>query len=96
VSTQAQNEALASRLEGVLGRGEALHLLLEEPGPLSEALRPCFHGLQHYLADEDIRAKDEKYRQMQENEMLALISLLRTGADPSRVARISFLSPTEA
>ena len=94
MSTQSQNEALASRLEGVLVRGEALDLLLEEPGPLVEALRPCLHGLQHYLADEDIRAKDEKYRQMQENEMRLLIHLLRTGADPSHVERISFLSTT--
>jgi hypothetical protein len=94
VSTQDQNEALASRLEGVLVRGEALSLLLEEPGPLLKALQPCFHGLQHYLADEDIRAKDEKYRQMQENEMRQLIRLLRTGAERSRVGRVSFLSPT--
>jgi hypothetical protein len=96
MSSQAQNEALANRLEGVLVRSEALDLLLEEPGPLSEALRPCFHGLQHYLADEDIRAKDEKYRQIQENEMLLLIRLLRTGAEPSRIRSISFLSPTVA
>jgi hypothetical protein len=94
MSTQAQNEALASRLEGILVRGEALDLLLDEPGPLLEALHPCFHGLQHYLAVEDIRAKDEKYRQMQDNEMRLLIRLLRTGAEPSRVGKISFLSPT--
>jgi hypothetical protein len=95
VQTQDRNDALATRLEGVLARSESLGALLEEPGALLEALQPCFHGLLHYLADDDIRAKDEEYRRMQEDELRLMIRLLRDGADARRLSRIDFLRHTD-
>ena len=47
--------------------------------------------LDHYLDDDDIRAKDEGYRIMQETEMKALIAALRSN-DLERAKRVTFLS----
>ena len=91
---QAYNEQLAARLEGVLAGTETLHALLASPGLLFNALQPCLHGLQHYLADSDIRGRDADYRQMQEDEMRLLIYLLRQAADPATLSKVDFLSRT--
>jgi hypothetical protein len=35
--------------------------------------------VEHYLADGDIRSRDDSYREMQDSEMRKLIALLRSG-----------------
>jgi len=47
-------------------------------------------NVEHYLADADIRARDERYRTMQEAALASLISALRSG-DIAAARRISFL-----
>ena len=48
----------------------------------------------HYLSDEDIRAKDDAYREMQDSEMSKLIELIRAGAPRERLVKIHFLGRT--
>ncbi len=47
-------------------------------------------NLGHYFDDADIRAKDEEYREMQDNEMKKLLHLLRSGK-LEQANRITFL-----
>ena len=54
-----------------------------------------WHGLQHFLADADIRAKDPGYREMQERELERLIGLLQQGAPKEDLRRITFLAPSK-
>jgi hypothetical protein len=53
-------------------------------------IESIWHGLEHFMADADIRAKDRRYREMQEGEFAKLIQLLQEGAPPKKLAR-SFL-----
>ncbi|MBD8530576.1 MULTISPECIES: hypothetical protein [unclassified Massilia] len=85
------NEALAAELQCVLDGMAKLQDVLDNPVNQGDELQSCFHGLQHFLADEDIRAKDGAYRQMQEAEMRKLIRLLRSGADCSLLSTVHFL-----
>ena len=89
-------ELLAQNLQSVLERTLRLEAVLEDPRHQQGPLAACFHGLQHFLADEDIRTRDEEYRRMQENEMRKLIRLLRTGADDATLRRITFLGAARA
>jgi len=52
----------------------------------------CSH-LDHYLSDADIRAKDAKYKTMQDTELAKLKALLERG-DYARAREISFLCKT--
>ena len=47
--------------------------------------------VEHYLSDDDVRAKDAAYRQMQETEMARLVQLLRTGGTRQELLAITFL-----
>ncbi len=87
----ATTEALAQKLEAVLAGALALESVLEDPTNFEGAARASFHGLQHFLADADIRAKDSAYRTMQESEMQRLIYLLKSGANATELSKISFL-----
>jgi hypothetical protein len=87
--------SLASDLEALMLRD-----LTEEDfrrryrsGFTSIVLDAIWHNLEHYLADADIRAKDVKYRAMQDREMLKLIQLLRDDAPMAELQRVNFLSP---
>jgi hypothetical protein len=83
---------LARELQLVLEGEVSLADVLEDPRHvLGRALTACFHGLQHYLADEDIRTADAEYRRMQEGEMRRLIGLLKEGADDAELRRVHFL-----
>jgi hypothetical protein len=93
---QSQRTALACHLEEVLAGKASLEALLRSPGPLSGVIEPCVHGLHHFLADQDIRAKDPEYRRMQENEMATLIRLLHEGASEGQLAKVSFLGVSES
>ena len=46
-------------------------------------------GLEHFLADADIRAKDAGYREMQLRELDRLIKLLQEGASNEELGQIS-------
>src|SRR6218665_2889760 len=87
----ATAQRLADQLQLVLDGQLSLDDLLEQPANRGDALNSCFHGLQHFLMDEDIRAKDLAYREMQEHELRKLIALLRSNADVERLAKIHFL-----
>jgi hypothetical protein len=83
--------ALADQLQRVLDGVIQLEDVLEDPDNQGEYLEGCLHGLQHFLSDDDIRAKDADYREMQETEMRKLIALLRSGADRRVLSKIHFL-----
>lgn len=87
----ATAKSLAQKLEAVLAGSHALECVLKDPANFEGPAKAAFHGLQHFLADADVRAKDSAYRTMQEEEMLKLIRLLKSGADATALSRISFL-----
>ena len=89
-------ELLARDLQSVLEGITPLEAVLDNPRHQQGALPACFHGLQHFLADEGIRAKDQDYRRMQEEEMRKLIRLLLAGADDVTLRRITFLGAAGA
>lgn len=84
-------QVLADQLQDVLDGLKMLDDVINDPVNAGDPLASCFHGLQHFLADADIRAKDVEYRQMQETEMRKLIQLLRIGADGKALSKIHFL-----
>jgi hypothetical protein len=91
------SETIASDLEAVLrGTLSGRDFGLRYGGSVRESplLAATWGGLQHYLADADIRAKDERYRTMQDAEMSKFIRLLWQGAPLAELARISFLGAT--
>lgn len=73
----------------------SLQSLLADPENFQGAASATFHGLQHFLADADIRAKYSDYRSMQEQEMKKLIRLLRSGADAKALEKITFLGVSD-
>jgi hypothetical protein len=60
----------------------------------SVVLNAVWDNLLHYLDDADIRARDESYRDMQDDELRKLIKLLRGQAPVADLRRISFLAET--
>lgn len=86
-----ERRRLAEKLEGVLSGTIDLNAVLHDAPSYGESMKHCYHGLQHYLADSDIRAKDPTYRSMQDSEMLKLIALLRSDVDPTMLSRVSFV-----
>jgi hypothetical protein len=78
---------------GHLGEGEfrARYMRVDGPGFLAHV----WDGLEHFLADADIRAKDDGYREMQEEELGRLIDLLRAEAPAEQLRRITFLGPSK-
>jgi hypothetical protein len=58
-------------------------------------LQAVWHGLQHYFADADIRAKDADHRRMQLQELERLIQKLEAGSSPRELGRIGFLGASE-
>jgi hypothetical protein len=52
-------------------------------------------SIEHFLSDSDIRGKDTHYREMQEEEMIKLIKLLRSGRINDARA-ITFLHKSKA
>jgi hypothetical protein len=89
-----------------IGLADALELLLQgrlTPGEFrtrhpshrtSNELEPVIANIEHYLADADIRASDERYRTMQDATLASLISALRSG-DIAAARRISFLGRSD-
>ena len=75
---------------GELGEHDFRAKYMHASGPAF--LPHIWDGLQHLLADADIRSKDQGYRQMQEQELERLIGLLQEGAAMEQLRRITFLS----
>lgn len=69
----------------------SLQSVLDDPANFKGPASATYHGLQHFLADADIRAKDSGYRTMQEREMQKLIRLLNAGADADALAKTTFM-----
>ena len=88
---QSSAKHLAEQLEGVLAGSVSLESLLARATDFGAPMSSCFHGLQHFLVDSDLRQTDAGYRAMQESEMLKLIQALRSEAAPSNLERIHFL-----
>ncbi len=86
-----KSESLAEKLNGVLEGVVLLDSVLADSTNFAGLTESCFHGLQHFLADADIRARDGSYKTMQENEMRRLIGLLKSGADSIMLATVTFL-----
>jgi hypothetical protein len=59
--------------------------------PTSTVVDAIRGNLEHYLADADIRARDPRYRTMQNGELLKLIGLLREDAPIVELRRVNFL-----
>jgi hypothetical protein len=85
------NSGLAQKLEAVVAGVLSLESVLADPDNFEGAAKASFHGLQHYLSDADIRAKDSAYREMQYGEMQKLLRLLKSGAGAEALAKITFL-----
>ena len=90
-----EQHRLAEQLEGVLLGNVDVNALLEEPSWFAGSTAACYHGLQHYAADEDIRRRDVEYSGMQRSEMRKLIALLRSGANSTQLERITFLGESK-
>jgi len=88
---QSKSSDLAMYLERVLERESSLEQLLRSPGSMAMVVEPCAGNLWHFAADQDIRDRDPGYRDMQERAMRRLIELLREGASPEELAKVSFL-----
>ena len=69
----------------------SLESVLDDPTNFEGPAEASIHGLQHFLADADIRAKDSAYQAMQVREMQRLIRLLKSGANAQDLAKITFL-----
>jgi hypothetical protein len=89
------NAGLAQKLEAVMMGTLALESVLADPANFSGSSGASFHGLQHFLADADIRAKDCTYREMQFGELQKLIRLLNSDADSESIAKITFLGVSD-
>jgi hypothetical protein len=85
------NSGLAQKLEAVVAGVLSLESVLADPAHFEGAAKASFYGLQHFLADADIRAKDSAYREMQYGEMQKLIHFLKSGAGAEALAKITFL-----
>jgi hypothetical protein len=82
---------LAEDLMRVLDGDMEVSEVLRNRERYGEAFEHCQHGLQHYLADEDLRTKDSSHRAMQEAAMERLIGLLLTDAPNEELAAETFL-----
>jgi hypothetical protein len=60
----------------------------QSASPLGQAI---LANVEHYIADFDIRAIDQRYARMQEREMARLIRLLRESAEEELLRKIRFL-----
>ena len=90
-----QRGKLAEDLEAVLSGITDLNAVLDDAPSFGEPMRHCFHGLQHFLADADIRAKDPEYKSMQYSEMRKLIHLLKSDAGPAQLEAVHFLGQSK-
>ena len=53
-------DMLAGDLERVLNGTASLEKVLDDPAYADNPLTSCFHGLQHFLLDAELRAKEQR------------------------------------
>jgi len=83
---------LADALEALL-RGVLTEEQFRRQNPTRTAgrdLEPVLANIEHFLADADIRARDPRYKAMQEGAVSKVITALRSG-DVNMARHISFL-----
>jgi len=88
-------EQLASSLQQLLeGRlsADEFEAQWREPMIGAPGFDRVWAYLEHYLSDGDIRARDERYRRMQDGAMVELIARIRSGAGADELAQITFLA----
>lgn len=83
-------QSLESYRDGNLLGNELLELWESVISELSE-FRPIYYNLYHLVSDEDIRQYDEKYKNMQINQLEMLISGLQNNESIEKLKQISFL-----
>jgi len=84
-------EQLANDLERHLHGAIDAHFIREQYGNAdNREISALMSSIEHFLSDSDIRAKNTTYCKMQEEEMMKLIKLLRSGKI-NDARRISFL-----
>ncbi len=79
-------------LNGKINKEEIKDKYFSEPS--GNAYDDFIDNISHFLSDQDIREKDNEYREMQENEMIKLVHFLRTG-QIDKAKQIHFLGKTE-
>jgi hypothetical protein len=82
---------LKGLLKGKLSREDFRRNLARHPRHISDLI---VGNIDHFLDDGDIRARDPKYKKMQERELQKLISLLEGNGSEEKIRKISFLAPT--
>jgi hypothetical protein len=87
----SERNRLADALDRVLAGTLDLNEIFEQEALYGEPLSHCYHGLQHYLGDADIRKREPEYRAMQEKEMRKLIRLLHSDVGLEFLDSILFL-----
>jgi hypothetical protein len=82
--------ALRRVRDGGTFTNEELLSIIQDPASLQEIERAAWYRLSHWADDEDIRAKDSRYADMQERQIgaaLADLEALEAGYLPSEVSR---------
>jgi hypothetical protein len=72
-------------------RAEAKALIKGVPSEIHPDVIAVLANVQHYVADYDIRAKDDEYARIQEREIQDLISALRRGDSLDELLNFSLI-----
>jgi phosphate uptake regulator len=85
---------LADVLERVLVcKNENPRVILQQlPSELHSDVVDVLSNVEHFMADGDIRRRDEAYKEMQETQLRQLIAALRRGDSREALLDYSFLS----
>jgi len=84
---------VAAALEQLAGEGPQQRAIIEAlPGNLHQDAVDVLLNVDHFLHDADIRAWDERWRQMQEDHLRGLIRSLRDGASREVLLRFDFVN----
>jgi hypothetical protein len=85
---------LVGDLEKVRSGETSAQDLLQQYSQFADAspMNSVLAGLRHFAADEDIRAKDQAYAEMQFRALDRLIALIRANAPTEEIEQITFLT----
>ncbi len=80
MSRLTDRQRTADIIVGVLtGQVSVRNALLQFPSTTDKSIKCAWHALVHFEADEDIRARDEEFRQEQDEFLIFISDLLRKG-----------------
>ena len=79
----SQREAVSSLIRGVLTGGIVVREAINSfpKGTDDESIKAAYHALVHYEADEELRVKDDLYKEEQDDYLLMLADKLAKGED---------------